>query len=218
MLIVKPSAKLNWITPNAAEQIERIARTCYKSEDKIGPGTAAKMIHMLIEREHLAMIEHASASIHFVCDRGVSHEMVRHRLASYAQESTRYCNYAINKFGNEITIVRPLEWNCPSDDIWYEAMRQAETHYLNLIRLKVSPQMARSVLPNSLKTEIHMTCNFREWLHFFKMRTAPAAHPQMREIALMALQILSDKCPEVFRQISNEAEEKGLASPSQLEA
>jgi thymidylate synthase (FAD) len=200
MIIVKPSATLLSITPNAAELIERAGRVCYKSEDKIGPGTAKKFIDGLKTREHYSVIEHASASILFVCDRGVSHEIVRHRIASFSQSSTRYCCFAKEKFGHEITVIEPPFGEDPGDarNEWLRAMEHVEIAYMNMIELDISPQIARSVLPNSLKTEIVMTANFREWLHFFKMRTSPQAHPQMREVALMAQEILKKECPEVF--------------------
>jgi thymidylate synthase (FAD) len=203
MIIVKPSATLLSVTPNAAELIERAGRVCYKSEDKIGPGTAAKFMEMLKKREHYSVIEHASASILFVCDRGVSHEMVRHRLCSFSQESSRFCSYYQDKFGREISVVEPHFDDDPlknelKKEVWADSMQEAEYRYMRLIEMGSSPQIARSVLPNSLKTEIVMTANFREWLHFFKMRTSKAAHPQMVEIALLAQEILKKECPEVF--------------------
>src|ERR1035437_2585170 len=137
MIIVKPSATLLSITPNAAALIERAGRVCYKSEDKIGPGTAKKFVEMLKGREHLSVIEHASASILFVCDRGVSHEIVRHRLASYSQESTRYVNYGK---ADGITVIEPpfTEDQAPARTAWYWAMDSAEQSYLKMIDLGIS--------------------------------------------------------------------------------
>jgi thymidylate synthase (FAD) len=198
MKIVPQSAALVWITPDAARMIERIARVCYKSEDQIGPGTAARMIGMLMERGHMAMLEHASASIHFVTDRGVSHEIVRHRIASYAQESTRYCNYGKEKFGAEITVIEPPDLTDVETHCWRDMVKHSEDAYKEMIESGVKPQIARSVLPTCLKTEIVMTANFREWLHFFTLRCAPAAHPQMRELAAMAHEIMCAECPEIY--------------------
>lgn len=152
---------------------------CYKSEDKITEnGESAKdFIKKLIDRGHEAMIEHSSLSVKFIVDRGVSHELVRHRIASFAQESTRYCNYG--KSG-EVTFIKPFFFQDDSlqYDTWYDAMQFAENSYLHLVNdLKRSPQEARSVLPNSTKTEIIVTANYREWRNFFKLRTAKAAHP-----------------------------------------
>ncbi len=198
MQIVKPSVELIYITPDALQVIERAGRVCYKSEEKISAGTAAEFVRKILRMGHTSVIEHAVASMRFICDRGVTHEMVRHRLASYSQESTRYCNYAKDKFGNEISVIEPEFDNNEQRDEWIQAMKAAERCYLNLLEKNASPQMARSVLPNSLKTEIVMTANLREWKHFFALRCDGAAHPQMREVALMAREILAAEIPEVF--------------------
>ncbi|MEN6536487.1 MAG: FAD-dependent thymidylate synthase [Bryobacteraceae bacterium] len=195
MRIVNSQAMLVWATPEPAKVIERIARVCYKSEEKITDSSAGSLIRMLIERGHLAMIEHASASLHFICDRGVSHEIVRHRLASFAQESTRYCNYGKDKFGCEITVIKPPDID---NDVFEAMASSAESDYMFLLKGGHAPQTARAVLPNCLKTEIVMTANFREWLHFLELRCSKAAHPQMREVAFMARDILRGVCPEVF--------------------
>jgi thymidylate synthase (FAD) len=204
MKIVKPSVELLWITPNALQQIELAGRTAYKSEDKINEGSAEKFIKLIMSKEHRSVLEHASASIRFICDRGVTHEMVRHRIASYTQESTRYCNYSKDKFDNEITFIDPADafnwdrYTCRLYAIWEHSMEQAQINYLEMIAYGATPQEARDVLPNSLKTEIVMTANFREWLHFFELRCAQTAHPQMREVANMAKGLLIKECPTIF--------------------
>lgn len=154
------------------EKIEKIARVCYKSEDKICPGSAEKMVKSLIKNGHFAMLEHDSMSIKIVCDRGVSHELVRHRIASFAQESTRYCNYSDKKFDGEITVVKPysLEQGSKEYLVWKHACEECEQHYFELLKIGVKPEIARAVLPNSLKTEVVMTANMREWRHFFELR------------------------------------------------
>lgn len=203
MNIIKPSIEILG-NPNGIEilkAIEIAGRTCYKSEDKISEESAPNFVSMLITRGHEAMIEHQSISIRFICDRGVSHEIVRHRIAAYAQESTRYCNYAKDKFGSEITVIEPPELNERQRAHWYNACRAAETLYFCMLDDGCSPQIARSVLPNSLKTEIVVTMNLREWRHFFKLRTAKAAHPQMREVAIMALDSMKTLIPVVFEDI-----------------
>lgn len=187
------------------QHIERIGRTCYKSEDRITEDgeSAKKFVKGLVTRKHDAMLEHSTLSVTFIVDRGVSHEMVRHRIMSFAQESTRYCNYAGNKFGNEITVVRPCFFasDTISWDTWEDVCRSAERNYFRLIELGCSPEQARSVLPNSLKTEITMTGNYREWRHFFYLRacngTGPA-HPQIREVAVPLLREVAAKIPVVF--------------------
>lgn len=198
MIIVKPKATLWSITPNAAQLIERCGRICYKSEDRITADSAGKFIKMLIDRGHLSVLEHAHATIHFICDRGVTHEMVRHRLAAYSQESTRYCNYGKDKFDGQITVIQPPCTTEEGDKAWLASVEQAEADYLYMTQKGESPQIARSVLPNSLKTEIAMTCNFREWLHVFDLRISDKAHPQIKEVMLIAKGLLQDACPEVF--------------------
>ncbi len=198
MKIVKPSIELLWVTPNAEKVIERSGRVAYQSFEHMTDDSYKRFIRMVLERGHSSVLEHASASLSFVCDRGVSHEIVRHRLASYTQSSTRYCNYAKEQFGQEITVIKPPGLDTFQLGGWDMAMRQSEDAYIGLVRNGVSPQIARSVLPNSLKTEIAMTANFREWRHFFKLRCAPKAHPQMQEVAKMAERILVEVAPIVF--------------------
>ena len=185
------------------KHIERCGRVCYKSEDKITDGSRLKFVADIIKRGHESVLEHFSFTVKFIVDRGVSHEIVRHRIASYSQESTRYCNYSGNKFGNEITVIEPCFW--PSCDAryngWRLACENAEGSYFDLLRAGVSPQEARSVLPNSLKTELVMTANLREWRHFFRLRTSAAAHPQMREVTIPLLAELKTLIPVVFDDI-----------------
>lgn len=189
------------------KKIERAGRTSYKSESRITPDSARKFVKMIIERGHFSVIEHYCISVRVVCDRGVSHEIVRHRLASYTQESTRYCNYSKGKFGSEITVIEPVFWDLskPEDkkkyEVWKKAMENDEKAYMKLIKLGATPQEARSVLPNSLKTEIVITMNLREWHHFFKLRTSKEAHPQMREIAIPLLKEFKKKIPVIFDDI-----------------
>lgn len=185
------------------QKIEAAARTCYKSEGKIQEGSAAKMVASLIKSGHEAMLEHASVTVKFVVDRGISHELVRHRLASFAQESTRYCNYSKDDFGSEITFIIPeyLEYKSEGWNIWKESMKQAEDAYFKMLDFGLSPQQARAVLPNSLKTEVVMTANLREWRHFFKLRalgTTGKPHPQMLEVAVPLLEDMKNLIPVVF--------------------
>ncbi len=184
-------------------RLEKAGRVCYKSEGKISPGSAETFIGNIIKRGHESVLEHEKITVTITCDRGISHEIVRHRIASYSQESTRYCNYSGEQFGRELTFIRPCFWtdDQPMYLIWKKQMQELEATYFNLIELGASPQEARSVLPNSLKTEIVVTMNIREWRHFFKLRVAPAAHPQMREIAQMMLAAFQQKVPVLFDDI-----------------
>ena len=188
-------------------KIETIGRTCYKSEDKIQEGSAERFVKNLIARGHEAMLEHVSITVKFVVDRGISHELVRHRLASFAQESTRYCNYSKDDFGREITFIIPDYLTYKSDGwkIWIETMKACEDAYFKMLDFGLMLQEARAVLPNSLKTEVVMTANLREWRHFFKLRAANAtgkAHPQMLEVTRPLLDDLKGLIPVVFDDIT----------------
>lgn len=213
--------------------IEIAGRTCYKSEDKITSESSRAFVKKLIDSGHHAMIEHGSITVKMVTDRGVTHEIVRHRLASYAQESTRYCDYGKDKFGNEITVILPVWFYGTSEErrivlittvdagansitlatgdverafsCWYRAMKSSQDSYLLLLNLKQTAQEARSVLPNSLKTEIVMTANPREWRHFFTLRAGKSAHPQMRALALDMLKGFKQTIPVLFDDIYPEA-------------
>ena len=185
------------------KNIEYIARTCYKSEDMMTDLSAVKMVKSLIDRGHEAMLEHEKISVKFIVDRGVSHELVRHRMASYAQESTRYCNYSKDKFGNEITVIKPcfLDEDTENYRIWKSSCEAAEKAYFAMLDNDATPQEARSVLPNSLKTEICMTANLREWRHFFKLRALGITgkpHPQILEVTVPLLAEFKALIPVVF--------------------
>jgi thymidylate synthase (FAD) len=258
MKLIKPSYEI--LTPLSGEQIlkdiELAARTCYKSEDKIGSmvkcnsckGTGKILVKMnnpetethiecqrckgagelvswedlvqkLIDRGHEAMIEFGpSITVKFVCDRGVSHEFVRHRLASFAQESTRYCDY---ENGHVAYIIPPWLSELPEDEYvslerlkpllpdmkdgafdWLQSLMQDEEKYKTLRDKGWSPQEARSVLPNALKTEINIKGNIREWRHIFKMRVPNSAHPQAYELMRPLLDEFKEKIPILFDDIT----------------
>jgi len=208
MRIIEPSFKV-LETLNGKEilkKIEYAGRICYKSESKITDDSAIKFVSTILSSGHESVIEHEKISVLIICDRGVTHEIVRHRIASYSQESTRYCNYSSDKFGNELTFIKPFFWeeNSEKYELWKKSMEMIERNYLELLRLGASPQEARSILPNSLKTEIVVTMNLREWRHFFKLRTAKNAHPQMREIAIPLLMHFKDALSIIFDDISCE--------------
>jgi len=185
------------------QRIELAGRTCYKSEDRITDQSARDFVRRIMSSGHLSVIEHIFLTIKFIIDRGVSHELVRHRLASYSQESTRYANYSKNKFGNEITVIRPCFWEDTSTEYiaWKKAMEDSENAYLKLIDIGARPEQARSVLPNSLKTEVVMTCNLREIRHVLSLRCSNAAHPQIREVMRPLLKELHDRIPVIFDDI-----------------
>ena len=205
MKTIQPSVKIldELDYRQTLNKISMRGRVCYKSMHV--DENAEKFVAGLIARGHESVLEHVSFSVLFVCDRGVSHEIVRHRIASYSQESTRYCNYSQDRFGNEITVVFPAFYgqkdSSTVDSLWMAACLQAEEYYFKMLANGASAQEARSVLPNSLKTELVMTANIREWRHFLKLRTAPAAHPDMRRVALMLLEKLQKQMPVFFADL-----------------
>ncbi len=216
MKLVKPSFEVlntDRIGVTSLIRIEKAGRTCYKSDSDLSINTAFEFIRRLLKRGHLSVIEHESFSVRFIIDRGVSHELVRHRLCAFSQESTMYCNYS----GGVTFIIPPwvdveegiydyqTRLKVPEEsNIWLFTMRHLENQYLRLLRLDWTPQQARSVLPNSLKTEIVVTANLREWRHIFTLRTAKTAHPQMREVMIPLLHRIQMLIPVIFDDIKVE--------------
>lgn len=206
MKVVSPSVEIvdDIDGEDILKKLEAAGRTCYKSEDRTNEDSSRRFLKMVLERGHESVIEHEKVTVRIVCDRGVTHEIVRHRIGSYSQESTRYCNYSFDKFGNEITCIAPIFWKDSPTLMkrWEQAMIEAERSYFDLLKEGAKPEQARSVLPNSLKTEIVVTYNLREWRHFLKLRTSRQAHPQMREIANALLIDLRAKIPLIFDDIA----------------
>lgn len=224
MKFIEPSFEIisdDFTRENVLTRIELSARTCYKSEDKICEGSAVRMLNNLIKRDHTAMIEHApNLSVRFICDRGVTHEIVRHRLFSFAQESTRYVNYK-NKgmqfilpewikgkereylLNGDIDYLTDLEELLTYSDTmsFVDACVHSEDSYNELIEGGWTPQQARAILPNCVKTEIVVTGNVREWRNAFKLRTDKSAHPQMREIMIPLILKLNEDIPELWNDI-----------------
>jgi len=184
-------------------KLERYARTCYKSEDKMTEATNPNFLRSKLTLGHESIIEHEKATVLFIIDRGISHEIVRHRIAAYSQESTRYCRYSQNKFGNEITVIEPyfFQGRPAAYQLWHESCLLAEKNYMTMLEGGCSPQEARSILPNSLKTEIVVTYNLREWRHFFRLRCDIASHPQMRQVSIPLLLYFQGKMPALFADI-----------------
>lgn len=204
MEIVKPDHEfVDEIDGNAIlRKIERCGRVAYKSEDKITPISAIKFVRGIMIKGHHSVIEHVNITVKFICDRGISHELVRHRLCAFTQESTRYCNYKTKgiKFISPFSSINSIK----GDSFWVEAMRISNQCYDSMIDAGVSPQIARSVLPNSLKTEIVVTANLREWRHILELRTAESAHPQMRELMIPLLEDFKKLIPVIFDDINRE--------------
>lgn len=211
MKIIDQSYRILW---NPGDVIEQAARTCYRSEDKITDDGSSdqKLKEMLIFLSHGAMLEHSVLSVEFTTDRAIANELERHRLCSFAQESTRYCNYSKDKFGGELTFVKP-EWVDRSSvdknfeykvNLWMNLCDSAEFRYLALLKSGLKPEDARCVLPLSLATKLVMTTNYAEWRHILKLRTAKGAHPQMRALMIPLLKELQEKIPVIFDDIQVE--------------
>ena len=232
MKLIKPKVEiLDRLDERAiVGRIATVARTCYKSE---GMRTADKdyaLVKRLIDSKHDAMLEFVDVTVKFTTDRAIANELVRHRLASYAQESTRYCNYSKDKFGGELTFVIPSWLNIPEGDYsywdgdwvdmnklkiqlpadekatssWLSAMNHADTTYRILTNKGWTAEKARTVLPLSTKTEINMKANLREWRHFFKLRCHHTAHPDIRALALDLLKQMHERTPIVFDDLYKE--------------
>ena len=195
--IIKPGYKIETAIDGEAilRRLEMYGRLSHKSEDKASEGSAPVFLKKILDWGHESILEHENITVRFICDRGVTHELVRHRLAAYTQESTRYCNY-----GHKIQFIEPLFFAPNSElySLWFKGVQIAAENYSNLLEKGATPEQARSLLPNSLKTEIVMTTNLREWRHVFKMRTAAAAHPQIREIMIPLLLDFQKLIPVIF--------------------
>lgn len=200
---------------NIAKKIEWCGRKCYKSEDRITKDSAVDFLKTINGYGHLSVMEHSSVTACFIIDRGISHELVRHRIAAFSQESSRYCNYSNNKFGNEITYIKPFYFDIqkytgdgsspiefsPNYFLWVKACADLEHIYMEMIANGASPQEARSILPNSLKTEVASTFNMREWKHVFTMRCSKAAHPQMRQVMIPTLLKFRELFPVIYDDV-----------------
>lgn len=222
MKVISPWFEILFL-PSAEEVlslVELAGRTCYKSEYLISSDSAAKFVGRIVASGHHSVIEHSSLTVRFICDRGVTHELVRHRLAAYSQESTRYANYSQERFGKQITVIRPMFWAEDSLEYraWQKAMEQSEAVYLDMLAMGAKPQEARAVLPNSLKTDIVMTANLREWRHVIDLRCSKPAHPQIRQIMLPLLGELSRRVPVFFEDLAEKYAEDIASFASGLAA
>jgi thymidylate synthase (FAD) len=196
MQVIQQSWSWVFKPSNCLEIIENAGRTCYKSEDKIDAGSSEKFARMLLRHGHGSVIEHGVASVRFITNRGVTHELVRHRIASFSQESTRYVRY-----DGQMEFIQPVWWVSWSETekkAWENAMQTAEKTYQLLLKSGSRPEQAREVLPNSLKTEIVMTANLREWIHVFNLRCSKASHPQIRALMLACKQGFREAIPVFF--------------------
>lgn len=202
--VVEPSFEI--LTPLDGQQIlkhiERCGRTCYQSFDKADETSAERFARHIVERHHESVIEHFSISVKLITDRAIANEIVRHRLASFSQESTRYCCYSHHKFQGEISVIKPVELDVSSKayQYWFDAMLEIEKTYMKLIELGEKPETARSVLPCCLKTELVVTANLREWRHIFDLRCSPAAHPDVRALMCSLREAFRQQIPVLFEE------------------
>lgn len=185
------------------KKIEASGRVCYKSESLTTEDSCYKFVKKIIERGHEAVLEHVNITCKFICDRGIMAELTRHRIASFCVESSRYCNYSKDKFSNSISVIKPSNIKSDSEEyrLWKESCEFSENTYMNMLKIGVVPEVARSVLPTCLKTEIVMTANLRQWRNVLKLRTSEAAHPDMRIMMNMLLDKFKLKIPAVFQDI-----------------
>ena len=194
---IEQSYEILDMTPDPVGAIARAARTCYRSEANASAENDVRLVRRLIESGHEAMVEHAWLSVRFRTDRGVSHEIVRHRLFSFAQESTRYCNYD----GRGFEFILPVGISCSEDATMRMLCRHAAQTYSALVDNGTTPEIARAVLPNATATTIVVSGNLREWRHALRLRTDSHAHPQIRALMTPLLAELREKMPVVFEDI-----------------
>lgn len=226
MKIVQPKVILeNKCWKLVERKLERAGRVCYKSEDRITSDSAERFLKSIIKSGHESVLEQENLQVKFIIDRGISHQLVRHRLASYLQESTRYCNYSKGKFNNEIQIIdilpilemTMLQENIPDVyDSWIAGVERAEEHYFELLDNGAPPELARNVLPTSLKTEIIVTANIREWRHILKLRTSHHSHPQIRQVMIPLLEELQKQSPVLFGDIPKDDDYEAILAKSAI--
>lgn len=211
MQIIKPSANIISISGGSGiellRQIEYGARTCYRSEGAQTEDSYAKLLPRLFTSAHMSVFEHGSIQVEFTVDRGVSHELVRHRLLSFSQESTRYCNYSKDKFGNEISVIEPEGLTIEQHNWWTKGVLEAEKAYFNLLSLEVKPQIARDVLPNCLATRLVVTGNPRVWRHVLLQRTHKSVHPKFLQVSIPLLEQFKRQIPILYDDIEPMAEQ-----------
>ncbi len=224
MIILKQRIKSIEYSPDTYNKIALAARTCYKSEDKSNSETDKNLVKGLTLSGHHAMLEFADMTIKVICNRGISHQILRHRIASFAQESTRYCNYSSNKFDNQIRFILPYWCNLPVDlnekiknrhfvdseifndfcalgasyKKWIESCQRCEQDYFFSLGYGLKPQDARDLLNHSVKTELNIKANMREWVHIFKLRCSKKAHPQLKSLFEPLLWKMQEEFPEIF--------------------
>ena len=208
MRIVEPWIKVEKIDgKQIMKRIERACRTCYRSEGKITEDSYKKLIKNCITSGHESVLEHEKVTVRIYSDIGSYKDLTRHRFASFSVESTRYCSYDKDKYGNEIAIMNPVYIEDKEVyEVWKKTMEEMEKGYMEMKRLGASTDMCREVLPHSTAGEYTMTANIREWKHILKLRTNKHVHPSIRQVLIPLLKYFKEQMPEIFDDVEYDEE------------
>ena len=208
MRIVEPWIKVEKIDgKQIMKRIERACRTCYRSEGKITEDSYKKLIKNCITSGHESVLEHEKVTVRIYSDIGSYKDLTRHRFASFSVESTRYCSYDKDKYGNEIAIMNPVYIEVKEVyEVWKKTMEEMEKGYMEMKRLGASTDMCREVLPHSTAAEYTMTANIREWRHILSLRTTKNVHPSIRQVLIPLLKYVKEQMPEIFDDVEYDEE------------
>lgn len=203
MIIVEPKVEVESFNGlKIMKNIERACRTCYRSEGSITEDSYKKLIGNCLNRNHGSVLEHEKITVRLTCDIGVYKDLTRHRIASFSIESTRYCNYSKDKFGNQIRLIKPIFTDDPVKmDCWESVMAYIEDNYNAMAEYGAKPDELRMMLPHSTAAEVTMTANIREWRHILGLRAQKAAHPAVRQLMIPLLLYFKKEMPELFNDI-----------------
>ena len=203
MRIVEPWIKVEKIDgKQIMKRIERACRTCYRSEGKITEDSYKNLLKNCITSGHESVLEHEKVTVRIYSDIGSYKDLTRHRFASFSVESTRYCSYDKNKYGNEIAFMNPIYIEDKEVyETWKKTMEEIEKGYMEMKKLGASTDMCREVLPHSTAGEYTMTANIREWKHILKLRTNSHVHPSIRQVLIPLLKYFKEQMPEIFDDV-----------------
>ncbi len=208
MKIVEPWVEVEKIDgTKIMKRIERACRTCYRSEGKITEDSYKNLIKNCITRGHESVLEHEKVTVRIYSDIGSYKDLTRHRFASFSVESTRYCSYDKDKYGNEIKFINPVYIEDKKVyELWQKTMQEIEKNYIEMKKLGATTDMCREVLPHSTAAEYTMTANIREWKHIFSLRANNHVHPSIRQIMIPLLKYFQKEMPEIFGDIEYDTE------------
>ena len=208
MRIVEPWIKVEKIDgKKIMKRIERACRTCYRSEGKITEDSYKKLLTNCITRGHESVLEHEKVTVRIYSDVGSYKDLTRHRFASFSVESTRYCSYDKDKYGNEISFIDPVYIEDEKVyEVWKKTMQDIENSYLEMKKLGATTDMCRNILPHSTAAEYTMTANIREWKHIFELRANNHVHPAIRQVMIPLLKYFKEQMPDIFGDIPYDEE------------